>query len=300
MKPLLGLALAALLSLASLNARAEPCPDAAGLKKLTEKADAAFAQNRYEEARAAYDRAHGCSNDPSLLFNLSKAYENLGQLPEAARAMRAFLRDSPNLSSEVRSAAERSLEALNARLGRLSVSSNTSGARVLVDGVEIGVVPIDAFDLMPKTLELRVEAPLMVPFSERIELGAGKSLSVRADLQPQKLVVAGPSLPFWTWIGFGVGGGATLLAVASGTVSLLQTSDIVERCGGDQQCPADTEQARNEALTWANVCNVSIGVAAAGVAVGVIGLIVGLTSSPDAGLSVSVGPTGVALLGRFP
>lgn len=285
---------------ASSIATAQPaCPDAAGLKKLTETADAAFGQSRYEEARAAYDLAHRCTKDPALLFNLSKAHENLGQLADASRAMKAFLRDSPSLPTDVRTAAERSLEALSVKLGHLTVNGNTPGARVLVDDVEIGVVPIDAFDLMPKRIQLRVEAQGMKPFTETIELGAGKSISVRADLTPQMVVASGPDIPFWTWIGFGVGGGGTLLAIAAGAISLVQTSDITERCGGDEQCPADTEQARSEALTWANVCNVSIGVAAAGAAVGLIGVILGVTSSPDPSVSVSITPTGAALVGRF-
>lgn len=292
--------MAAAVLVATSSVAAQPaCPDAPGLKKLTETADTAFAQSRYEEARAGYDLAHRCTKDPALLFNLSKTHENLGQLADAARAMRAFLRDSPSLSTDVRTAAERSLDALILKIGRLTVNGNTPGARVLVDGVEIGVVPIDAFDLMPKRIQLSVEAEGMNPYSETIEIGAGKSVSVKADLTPRLVVERSADIPFWTWIGFGVGGGATLLAVAAGVLSVVQTSDIVERCGGDEQCPSDTAQARSEALTWANVCNVSIGVAAAGAAVGLIGVIVGVTSSPDASVSVSLTPTGAALSGRF-
>ncbi len=71
-------------------------------------------------------------------------------------------------------------------------------------------------------------------------------------------------------IGFAVGGAALVAGAITGGLSLSKAGDITEACG--DTCPPDQEDALDSAIMLANISNVTFGVAAVGVVLGVVGL----------------------------
>src|SRR6478672_9346160 len=76
-------ALAVLLLLTALPARAAPIDDA---KKAFAEGKAAFERGDYEAALAAYQRANMILPAPNLYYNIGATYERLGRYQEAALA----------------------------------------------------------------------------------------------------------------------------------------------------------------------------------------------------------------------
>jgi len=60
-------------------------------RELFLKADAAYAEGRYEEALGAFQEAYDLSGRPQLLFNISNSLERLGRYQEAVDALEKYL-----------------------------------------------------------------------------------------------------------------------------------------------------------------------------------------------------------------
>jgi hypothetical protein len=128
---------------------------------------------------------------------------------------------------------------------------------------------------------------------------------------PQAPVVPEPSGASTSTIliatGFGVGGAGVLVGAVAGAVTLANASTIRQSCNSSNQCSSDQQNALSGANTLANVSNVAFGIAAAGVVVGVVGLVLrppGQPGQPPAAktgiqLTPLVGPGSVGILGRF-
>jgi tetratricopeptide (TPR) repeat protein len=71
--------------------KADRAANEAHAKELFVKADAAYAEGRYEEALAGFQEAYALSGRPQLLFNVSNALERLGRYAEALEALEKYL-----------------------------------------------------------------------------------------------------------------------------------------------------------------------------------------------------------------
>src|SRR3954452_25605927 len=80
-------ALAVLIVLSALPARAAPIDDA---KKAFAEGKTAFERGDYEQALAAYQRANMILPAPNLYYNIGATYERLGRFQEAALAFDKF------------------------------------------------------------------------------------------------------------------------------------------------------------------------------------------------------------------
>ncbi|MBW2345683.1 MAG: SUMF1/EgtB/PvdO family nonheme iron enzyme [Deltaproteobacteria bacterium] len=66
----------------------------------------------------------------------------------------------------------------------LSVESNVVGARVLIDGREVGTTPLTDMEVSPGEHMIRVEKHSYDSYRKRIRLEAGRSMSMYVDLSP--------------------------------------------------------------------------------------------------------------------
>lgn len=76
-------------------------------------------------------------------------------------------------------------------------------------------------------------------------------------------------------VAFVLGGAGLATGVAGGLVVAHDASDLSTACGPSKVCPADKQSEISSAKTWATVSTVGFGVAGAGVATGLILLLVG-------------------------
>ena len=69
--------------------------------------------------------------------------------------------------------------------GIIRVMSNVAGAKVFLDGTEMGAVPIDIKDVKPGDHVVEVRAPGYQDSEERVTMNAGQSMLLKLDLNPE-------------------------------------------------------------------------------------------------------------------
>ncbi len=107
-------------------------------------------------------------------------------------------------------------------------------------------------------------------------------------------------IPWYGWVGFGVGAAGFIVGGVTGGVTLGRVSDLDEQCP-NRSCPATVQEDLDEAEVISHVSTVGFAVGGLGVAVGVVGLILGDSSTDpqQVGLEPWVGPGSAGLRGRF-
>lgn len=147
---------------------------------------------------------------------------------------------------------------LEATAGFVSVKADVAGARVLINGEDKGVAPLDGVMLPAGSYEIVVQREGFRPESQRIAVRAGKEYTVDVNLRPDALAQTDqPRAPILTpsstdtpsplthevpavsssapltkrWY-FWAGVGAVVTAAAVGTVIAMQPLDPNKVCGG--------------------------------------------------------------------
>jgi hypothetical protein len=77
--------------------------------------------DKWDDARASFERAYALWNKPSILFNLAGAQTKTGQLVEAAESYRVLLRPDADVNDGERSVAKKELTKLEPRIAHLRV-----------------------------------------------------------------------------------------------------------------------------------------------------------------------------------
>jgi tetratricopeptide (TPR) repeat protein len=138
------LALLLPLALAPASARAgDPDAEAQAKQRFATGAQA-YREARYKDAIDLFLQANKLDPHPELIFNVGQAYEKLGDVPNALRSYREYLRLLPGASD--RATVETSIRNLEARLRekgvqQVSIFSNPSGATLVLDQKPVGPTP---------------------------------------------------------------------------------------------------------------------------------------------------------------
>ena len=104
----------------------------------------AYQEGRYEDAVDLFLKAYQIDPQPELLYNVAQAYERLGDVRNALRSYRDYLRQHP--SDQDRKFVETRVQNLERRLReqgiqQVSVFSTPPGATVLLDDKSVGQTP---------------------------------------------------------------------------------------------------------------------------------------------------------------
>jgi hypothetical protein len=180
--------------------------------------DAAGALEAYQEAYDAYPSA-------KIFFNMAEAHRELDNLLEAASLYERVMNEVPSDSPLV-SAAQEKLQELDGRLGRISVSTEPSGAKIEIGGREVGTSPVDDVRVPAGRVEVRATLDGNTK-TETVDVEAGSARAVEIDLVQMFVEPPPPPPPpggdedesiaekwwFWTLIGVGVVGAGTAAAL---------------------------------------------------------------------------------------
>ncbi|MHB8879007.1 MAG: tetratricopeptide repeat protein [Myxococcaceae bacterium] len=146
-----------------------------------------FKQAKYSEAIAQFEEAYRLKPHPAILFNIGRCHQQLGDVPRALRSFRDYLRAMPDAADrEEVSAAIRTLEGRLAErgLGQLLVYADLPGARIEVDGRQLGVSPA-AVELAPGPHRLMVTCEGFAPVHREFVMPSegSEELFVRLEAQ---------------------------------------------------------------------------------------------------------------------
>lgn len=141
-------------------------------RALFDEGAALYAKGQFAEAALKFEASYAARPVPVTKFNIARAWEQAGETMKAIDAWQAWLAVSPTAAE--RPEAERALKTLGEKLARLGVQAVTItslplGARVSVDGVPSGVVPLTV-ELTPTRHLLRVEADGRTPVERSISV----------------------------------------------------------------------------------------------------------------------------------
>jgi hypothetical protein len=280
-----------------------------------QRATEMFEENNYPGALAEFRRAHAIAPSYKLLYNIGQVCYLLRDYPCALDSFTRYLaRGGSAVPARRRSDLQRDVERLRARVARLRIQTDPSGAEVAVDDVVMGrtplaepvlvaagrprvtvtlpgyapvnkVVEVAAMETATVTIKLQslVATPAPAP---AVPVGGGLDLSARlppsAPTTSSTLVSTRPATPRLPWLVAGV------LAAAAGTaggLTLWSSADLKkhrDQWGSPRQ---DLQQRSSRVKQLALLTDMLIGgaVVAAGVAT-----VVTITRSSDGGQQVAV------------
>ncbi len=314
------LASASLLSAASADAQ-----DMNRARTLFEEGVEAAQAERFEQAVQLFRDSLAIVERPSTLFNLALALESLGRFGESARVLDQYTR-----SAGARDASRRDAEALRTRLAArvaiVTVRVTPPNAVLELDGEPVpGDGAVRELSVDPGAHTLSATAPGHRAETAPINVQAGgraeQTLTLDAEQQEEaeEQVVEEPEPPaapppsgggglgelglIGIIIG-GVGVAAGIVSLATGLVTISTYDQLVASCGADMMsCPAGSEGdiEMGTALSWTST--ITLGVAIAGIAVGVTLLALDLStpkeSAQAASLELRVRPNGAEARLRF-
>jgi hypothetical protein len=162
-------------------AQAPAAAPAADARELFRRGEAAYSAGNYELAIREWNNAYSVDPRPRIQFNLSQAYERMGQLEAAMGALKKFL-DSGDPDDPMYSDANARLSALQARLAQTGVVvvGGHEGGKILVDDKEWGRTPRpDKISVAPGSHVLVVQWPDGRPeFRTNVQVPAGQVVEV--------------------------------------------------------------------------------------------------------------------------
>jgi hypothetical protein len=281
---------AAAVVIMSLGALAEPvAAQEEEARILFEQGRDAYSAGRYGDARDAWVSAYEASGRADLLYNIAQAYRGLGLPVQELDYLQRFVAAVP-VTHPSRAPAQTRVEALEARIADTFIVLNQvpADADVLLDGAPMEEQgSTRSLSVMPGPHQVVVVRDGYLPFHATVDAVAGRATSVTVRMEERPVARAhqadGATRALW------VSGGVLLAAGAvSGGVAFGQADGTLE--------------TSRRADRLRRVGYVADGMMAAGIVLGVVGLIRYLRSegdvpseAPSARVGVGVGREGVAL-----
>ena len=193
-----------------LNAAAPPSApvedDATKARAAFQAAEKLYNQALYAEAIGKFEEAYRLKPHPSIVFNIARSYEQLGEISKALRNYREYLKAMP--AAKDKETVTEAILNLERRLRdqgvqQLLVHTDPKGAGVVVDGKSCGTTPASV-ELTPGRHLLNlsmdgfdsIELSFVMPADKSMELSFGLKPSVAspAALPPTKSVETPPQV----------------------------------------------------------------------------------------------------------
>ncbi len=270
---------AAVLTVASWTITAEAQDPRARARQLYGEAQALFQAGNYPQAEASFRAAYEAVPNPVVLRAIASAQEHQGNIAGAIATLEQYLRDSPGATD--RAEVEGRLAQFRARPGSVQIVTTPPGARIVIDGRDIGHVTPAEVQLAagPHTLELHLDGHTPTQQTIQAQAATRVRLELALDAAADPLATQGgdgqvadpqqgstdeqpsgdPSAGVWVFAGIGA---ATLIAgTVFGFLALSEQSNF------------DTEpsaEAADRGEMFALIADISFGVAAASVIAAII------------------------------
>jgi hypothetical protein len=260
-----------------------------------ERGKVAYSQGDHELAIREWEAAYGIDPRPQIKYNLAQAYERLGKLNEAVKALELYLEKAGSEDSEYLADARAELASIQTRLSRTGVvlQGGPEGASIFIDGQSWGLTPRpDKIALSPGNHRVTVKQEGFRDFISDISVPAGQVIEVAVSLEPDTHTAAAkPAEGAAAQAGLGSSAaqpspseardkalGWYIAAGALGGVTVGSLIWVINRSGAVSDCrnPKSTQACLNESTlkserTAALVTTAIFGVGAiAAVVVGII------------------------------
>ena len=136
----------------------------------------AFDKGKFEEARLSFLQAYTLKKHPSVLINLAQSSAKSNHPLEAAGYFKQFLKEATAATPQQKKDAEKGLEEVRTKLGRIDVVA-PAGTEVTVDDQKVGTTPFEAVDVEPGQHTVKGN-------SQTLTITAVVGQKAKADLAP--------------------------------------------------------------------------------------------------------------------
>jgi hypothetical protein len=274
-----------------------------------------FKQGDFQGAEVKYTEAYDLSKDPRLVFDMAVCEKELHHYARMGVLLRRFEQEGgSDLSDEDRRKTDDALAALPKYVGTVTVSVDTTGAAVTVDGESTGATPLAApLSLDPGKHVVVVRKDGYEAVERPISVSAGAATTLTIGLLAQGAQGSSPSdaahppagaLPTepppakagglrWTplaYAGAGLAAVGLVVGGVTGGLSLAKVGSVKNKCSGTL-CPTTVDDDLQSARTLGTVSTVAFIAAGLGTVAGAIGLFAWPRREVTVGAaSVSVAP----------
>jgi hypothetical protein len=160
-------------------------------------ADAAHAEahDRFDRGLALFDegdnagalvefqRAYRLVENTVVLFNIGLVLARMGRAVEAVDALDGVLAHPDRISADRFALARRIRDEQSLRIAAVDVAANVTGARIEVDGIEVGATPlVMPLRILSGTHVISVQATGFLPERKEIAIAGGDKVEVRFNL----------------------------------------------------------------------------------------------------------------------
>ena len=250
--------------------------------QLNREAVKLYKAKSFERALLKFKAANELRPNPTLDVNIGRCYEQLGRYAEAQLHCKIAL-NARRVAAPVRDAARACLERVGEKLKRpvLRIDSTPSGARVLVDGIEVGQTPWSG-DVEPGRRQVDLELPGHQTYSRVVITELGGKFRVFGSLLPGEVgallsVTSLPDAASITLNGQPVGltpmlrrpvaaGNYEIALTKDGYVSEVVSTQLADGSHLERNfiLTTETDARSSYRVTWPGWTLVGIGVAAIG------------------------------------
>lgn len=293
---------------------AKGAPSAKQAEKDGQKAEK---QQKWDEAKAAYEKALELDDNAATRIRLAAVEDKLGNLVEAAAHLKKALEDK-KLSFAQRAKAKSQLKSLEKRTPTISFDlPKDFGGKVKLDDRELSASELGApVPANPGKHEVRAEAEGMKPYSESIELAEKdkKNLSILMTELPQEepQAEAPAEKPkekkggdkTLAYVALGVGVVGVGVGAFMGLQAKSTKDDIDSKCQNGV-CSESERDLYDKGKSQANISTAGFIVGAVGIGVGTVLLLSGGKGEMEGKASARrratpyVGPGQVGVYGQF-
>ncbi len=199
---------------------------------------------------------------PEVLLPLSRALRELGFHRAALERLQRFFEGSTDTAA--RAQAQRELQSLRQHFGQVTLSTDPAGARVFLDGRDLGTTPLDEPLLLDSGgHHARAELEGYQPATRQVTVGAGESLDLLLTLEPAREPSdnRGLTAALWSMVGL----------TAAGAVALVVTA--VLGTGGADELEAQLDPTGADAAAVERLMNASFWMAGTTAATGAAAIV---------------------------
>lgn len=271
-----------------------------------------YDENDFTNALIEFRRAYDIAQDYHVLYNLAQTCYQLQNYACALDSFQRYLSEGGSqLTRERKAYVDKEISKLKTRVASVRVAVNVPGADIAVDDEKVGTSPL-GHPLTVSQGKRKITATLdgRPPATKTIEIAGGDSTSISLDIETathdQQQPPPPPPPPVETrrhvpWAAWGAAGGLLVAWGVTGAVALAFSSDATSKLDTYGASAADIKGAQDGARGFALASDIALGCTV--VAVG-IATVLTILAKPEpveksASAHVYVGPTGIAVLGRF-
>jgi tetratricopeptide (TPR) repeat protein len=276
-----------------------------------------FREGSFDSALAEFEKAQSLAPNYRVLYNIAQVQIERHDYIAASKLLEQFLKEGGNdIPAERREQLEQEIKGLRTRIAQVVVSANVDRAELLVDGVVVGQLPLDApLQLNSGLRRLQARKDGYRASMRTLTVAGNETVQVQFDLQPlpraSSSSVAAPAqndrmatgvssgsvnTPLWISLvatGLSAGGAVTFALMTQS--SKRKVDDELERFPADR---AAVEDARDEAKRNALITDVCLGATAVAGGLSVYFALSGSSSTkeqPSARSGIFVRPMGTGL-----